>query len=109
MTDLNTPYVFFFGQAFTVAEVAEKLGISPTQVLNHIADGTLGAINVGRGATRRDLRVTDEALDAFAEARTVAAAQAKVTAKLSRPKNKPAIAGGYAERRAARKQKERQQ
>src|SRR5690349_17854266 len=92
MTDLTTPYAFFFGQAFTIAEVAEKLGISPRQVLNHITDGTLVAINVGRGATRKDVRVTDEALDAFVEDRAVAAPQLKVRAKLSHPRNKPAIA-----------------
>jgi hypothetical protein len=35
----------------------------------HIADGTLAAINVGRGPERRDLRVLDEALDDFARRR----------------------------------------
>jgi len=60
---------FRLGRVFALADVAERLGISLRQVQAHVADGTLAAINVGRGPVRRDLRVTDEALDDFARRR----------------------------------------
>lgn len=63
-----------FDRAFTLAEVAERLGISLRQVQAHVADGHLAAVNVGRGAERKDLRVLDDDLDAFVRARKLPAA-----------------------------------
>lgn len=63
-----------FERAFTLAEVAERLGISLRQVQAHVADGRLAAVNVGRGAERKDLRVLDDDLDAFVRARKLPAA-----------------------------------
>ncbi|TNC09183.1 helix-turn-helix domain-containing protein [Methylobacterium terricola] len=82
-------------RAFTLPEVADRLGISLRQVELHVADGSLAAIDVGRGAVRRDLRVTDVDLDAFVEARRIDA-RAPVGAPF---KAKP---DGYIARRAAR-------
>lgn len=59
------------GKAFTLADVAETLGISLRQVQAHVADGSLAAFNVGRGTDRRDLRVLEEELDDFARKRRV--------------------------------------
>ncbi|MGU3476571.1 helix-turn-helix domain-containing protein [Methylobacterium sp. D48H] len=77
---------FNFERAFTLDEVAERLGISPRQVEMHVADGSLAAVNVGRGAMRRDLRVLDEDLDRFVEARKVAGAFGSGTAPAPRRK-----------------------
>jgi hypothetical protein len=101
--DAETEFVFFFTRAFTIPEVADKLGISASQVIAHIEDGTLHAVNVGRGSVRRDLRVTDDDLDSFVNRRRVGPAPPAITA--GRPGLKPPVpvAGGYAERRAARR------
>lgn len=64
--------VFEIGKAFRLPEAAEALGISLRQVQGHIADGTLAAVDVGRGAMRRDLRVMEEAIEEFARLRKVA-------------------------------------
>lgn len=63
-----------FDRAFTLPEVAERLGISLRQVQAHVADGHLAAVNVGRGAERKDLRVLDDDLEAFVRARKLPAA-----------------------------------
>ncbi|MFD0935534.1 helix-turn-helix domain-containing protein [Methylobacterium sp. WL69] len=64
--------VFEIGKAFKLPEVAETLGISLRQVQGHVTDGTLVAVNVGRGIVRRDLRVMEEAIEDFARSRKVA-------------------------------------
>lgn len=63
---------FHFGQAFTLQEAADRLGISLRQAEMHVADGSLGAINVGRGRQRRDLRILDDELERFVSSRRVA-------------------------------------
>ena len=63
-----------FDRVFTLREVAERLGISLRQVQHHVADGRLVAVNIGRGLERKDLRVLDDDLDAFARARKLPAA-----------------------------------
>lgn len=54
-----------FDKAFTLREVAERLGISLRQVQAHVADGRLVTVNVGRGLERKDLRVLDDDLEDF--------------------------------------------
>ncbi len=76
MTMGTAHLTFAFEKVFTVAEAAEKLGISPSETYHLIQDGSLSAFRVGRGAVRRHLRVTDEDLDRFVEARRVAPALA---------------------------------
>ena len=73
MTMGTAHLTFAFEKVFSVAEAARKLGISVSQTYHHIQDGTLTAVNLGRGKVRRDLRVTDEDLDAFVRARRVEA------------------------------------
>lgn len=68
------PFILAFERAFTLSEVAERLGISLRQVQAHVADGRLAAVNVGRGLERKDLRVLDDDLDAFVRSRTLPAA-----------------------------------
>lgn len=63
---------FRFDRAFTLQEAADRLGISLRQAEMHVADGSLAAVNVGRGSLRRDLRILDEDLDRFVAARKVA-------------------------------------
>ncbi len=63
---------FRFDRAFTLQEAADRLGISLRQAEMHVADGSLTAVNVGRGSLRRDLRILDEDLDRFVAARKVA-------------------------------------
>lgn len=73
-----------FERAFTLQEAADRLGISLRQAEMHVADGTLAAVNVGRGRLRRDLRVLDEELDRFVEARKVVPTRAAEAASGSR-------------------------
>lgn len=97
--------VFHFDRAFTLAEVAEKLGISLRQVQAHIDDRNLIAVNVGRGTERRDLRVLDEDLEGFMRRRrTGAVPPEKRVVKTDRHhSNAMAVTGQtFAERRAAR-------
>lgn len=107
--DLDAPYAFFVTRAFNVPEIAETLGISVNQVLGHIQDGTLAAINVGRGATRRDLRVTDTGLENFVRAREVSPNPNKpLPRKMRLPtalQESSLAPDGYAARRAARRAK----
>lgn len=77
--DLPEAFDLAFDRAFTLAEVAERLGISLRQVQAHVADGRLAAVNVGRGAERKDLRVLDDDLDAFVRARKLPAASLRRT------------------------------
>lgn len=57
--------VFAFDQAFTLDEVAERLGVSLRQVQALVADGRLKAFDVGLGIDRRSPRVTDDDLEDF--------------------------------------------
>ncbi|MCJ2009580.1 helix-turn-helix domain-containing protein [Methylobacterium sp. J-092] len=59
------------GRVYTLAEVAETLGLSLRQVEHLVSDGALQAFNVGRGRQRRDLRVLEEGLQAFVDGRRV--------------------------------------
>lgn len=94
-----------FGTAFTLKEVAEKLNISSRQVQAHIDDGSLVAVNVGRGDERRDLRVLEGDLAGFVLRRKTSAVTA---AAFGRPRAATraipmsSANPGYAERRAAR-------
>ncbi|KQP42569.1 hypothetical protein ASF49_01605 [Methylobacterium sp. Leaf104] len=65
----NGSFDLAFGTAFTLQEVAEKLGISPRQVQALVADGLLATVNVGRGRARQDRRVLDDDLDDFVRRR----------------------------------------
>lgn len=57
--------------ALSVRQVAERLGISSTQVYGLIVDGELGAVDVGRkGARRRTYMVPERKLEDFVERRT---------------------------------------
>lgn len=55
---------------FTVAQVAERLGVGDETVLAHIASKRLAASNVGLGTRRPRWRITPEALDRFLSAST---------------------------------------
>lgn len=94
-----------FGTVYTLKEVGEKLGISLRQVQAHVDDGSLVAVNVGRGDERRDLRVLDDDLEGFVRRRKTAAVTAAAFAR-PRPTTRATPTSGpnpgYAERRAAR-------
>ncbi|WP_060847069.1 helix-turn-helix domain-containing protein [Methylobacterium aquaticum] len=100
---------FDFDRVFTVRETAERLGISPRQVEMHIADGTLAAVDVGRGSARRDLRILDEDLDRFVEARKVAgafgASLARAPRRSAQPPAAAPLAGTFIAQRRARASK----
>ena len=94
---------FHFDRAFTLAEVSERLGISPRQVQGHSDDGNLVAVNVGRGRDRRDLRVLDEDLEGFARRRKTGVPSAGFVPPKAAPHRKEEPEPeGYAVRRAAR-------
>ncbi|MGW9820277.1 helix-turn-helix protein [Methylorubrum extorquens] len=94
-----------FGKVYGLKEVAEMFGISLRQVQAHVDDGSLVAVNVGRGDERRDLRVLEGDLEGFVRRRKTAAVTA---AAFARPKTRTRAvttstpSSGYAERRAAR-------
>lgn len=120
MDRLDGVYFFHFDQAYTVEDVANRLGVSESHVRKLVASGSLVAINVGLGGQRRDLRVRDKDLEAFAEGRKVdgqaaAPAVAPAAAASRRPGPKPRGTGdrppaslhpatrkGYEARRAER-------
>lgn len=108
--DLDIPHAWFVTKAFTVEEFAELFGISVSQVLAHVGDGTLRAVDVGRGPQRRDLRITDEAVEDFVRKKTVSPGRASKPAITPLMKRKvkagPGVAEGYIARRAARATKE---
>ena len=89
--------------ALTLRDVAEQLGISFRQAQAHVDDGSLIAVNVGRGSTRRDLRVLPEDLEGFLKRRRTAVE--RITpfpeARHRRPPVLPAKPD-FAQRRAAR-------
>ncbi|GJD77383.1 helix-turn-helix domain-containing protein [Methylobacterium gregans] len=89
--------------ALTLQEVAERLGISLRHVQGHVDDGSLVAIDVGRGGDRRSLRVLTDDLEGFVKRRRTAVAKAAPfpNALAGRPKPLPANPD-YAQRRAAR-------
>lgn len=93
-----------FERAFTLTEVAERTKMSPRQVQAHIDDGSLVAVNVGRGDVRQRLRVLDEDLEGFMRRRRTGAVPQISTAKVPRHRKEvEAPAGsGFLERRAAR-------
>lgn len=64
-------YVFLIRKALTLKEAADELGVSPNQLVGLVADGTLVAINVGRGSERRSLRIPARSIEDFVEERTV--------------------------------------
>ncbi|WP_201834930.1 helix-turn-helix domain-containing protein [Microvirga zambiensis] len=97
---------FLFDRAYTVPEVAEKLAISPRQVQAHIDDGSLPAVNVGRGSDRHDLRILDDDLEAFVRRRKLVPPHApgQRMRGTPRPTAGPAPDGdSYAAQRAARR------
>lgn len=90
--------------AMSIAEVAEKLGLSVRQVQNHVDDGSLVAVNLGRGSIRKDLRILDADLQGFLVRRRTAVTKAAAfeDGRETRPKPLPPRPT-FAERRAARK------
>lgn len=62
---------------FTVAQVAESLGVGVDAIIGHIHAGRLRAANIGSGTRRPRWRITAEALDAFIESRTAMPAPVK--------------------------------
>lgn len=94
-----------FGKVYSLKEVAEMFGISLRQVQAHVDDGSLVAVNVGRGDERRDLRVLEGDLDGFVRRRKTAAVTAAPFARPKTATRAVPMSGpnpGYAERRAAR-------
>lgn len=90
--------------AKSLAEVADMLGLSIRQVQNHVDDGSLVAVDLGRGSIRRDLRILDADLQGFLVRRRTSAAKAATfqDARDARPKPLPAQPT-FSERRASRK------
>lgn len=70
-----------FGKAYRLKEVEEKLGISKRQVQALIDDGSLVAVNVGRGRERRDLRVLEDDLAGFVRRRSTEVQQVPPVSK----------------------------
>lgn len=94
---------FDFGQAFTMEQVAEKLGICLRQVQAHRKAGSLVAFDVGRGKERGDWRVLDEDLDGFVRRRKSGVVGTVFMPPEAAPHRKPdPEPKGYAARRAAR-------
>ncbi|MGN8094159.1 helix-turn-helix domain-containing protein [Methylobacterium sp. 22177] len=91
-----------FERVFTIAEVSEKLGLSPRQVKAHIDDGNLIAVDVGRGKERRDLRILDEDLEGFVRRRKTGAVPTLAVREPATPPPLPSAPVGYAARREAR-------
>ncbi len=90
--------------AMRIAEVAEKLGLSVRQVQNHVDDGSLVAVNLGRGSVRKDLRILDADLEGFLVRRRTSAAKVATFEDGRDTRPKPLSAQpSFAERRAARK------
>ncbi|WP_114943207.1 helix-turn-helix domain-containing protein [Microvirga calopogonii] len=59
-----------FGQQYTIKEVSERMKCSEGHVVALYEDGDLEGIDIARsGAKHRELRFSEEALDAFAERR----------------------------------------
>lgn len=97
--------VLHFERVYTVAEVAKKLVLSADQVMKHINDHSLVAVNVGRGSERRDLRILDEDLEGFVRRRrTGAVPPEQRVVKTDRYQGNTTKYPGatFAERRAAR-------
>ena len=97
--------VLHFERVYTVAEVAKKLSLSSDQVMKHINDHSLVAVNVGRGSERRDLRILDEDLEGFVRRRRTGAVppEQRVVKTDRHQGNNTAYSGAtFAERRAAR-------
>ena len=93
-----------FGTVFTLRQIAEALGISHRQVQAHVDDGSLVAVNVGRGGERRDLRVLERDLEGFVARRRIGVARtAPVPVRRRKSKiNNTVEVDGYAARWAAR-------
>lgn len=89
--------------ALTLNDVAERLGVSLRHVQAHVDDGNLVAVNVGRGTTRRDLRVLEEDLEGFLLRRRTTLPRIAPFPE-ARPQRPPVLPAkpDYAQRRAAR-------
>lgn len=90
--------------AHSLGDLAEMLGLSIRQIQNHVDDGSLVAVNLGRGNVRKDLRVLDADLQGFLVRRRTSAPKARSfeTPEPSRPKPLSARPK-FSEIRAARK------
>lgn len=94
--------------ARSLGEVAEMLGLSVRQVQHHVDDGSLVAVNLGRGSVRKDLRVLDADLQGFLARRRTSAAKAATFESGREARPKPlSTQPTFAERRAARKSRQR--
>lgn len=67
---------FEFDRAFTLDQVAERIGASLRQVQALVASGRLKAFDVGLGIDRRSPRVTDEELEEFVRRHRITQPQA---------------------------------
>lgn len=87
-----------------IGDVADMLGLSTRQVQAHIDDGSLVAVNVGRGGVRRDLRVLDADLEGFLIRRRTATppVPSLPSGRPQRPEPLPANPT-FAQRRASRR------
>ncbi|HEY1186325.1 MAG TPA: helix-turn-helix domain-containing protein [Gemmata sp.] len=74
-------------RTLTVAEVAERFGVTPETVAGWIRAGELRAVNVSRSRTSKKprWRVTPEALAAFETARSATAEQPAAPKRRKRP------------------------
>lgn len=90
-------------KALTLRDVADALGLSLKQVQAHVDDGSLVAVNVGRGDVRRDLRVLPDDLAGFlARRRTGASSVAPFPNAVGRRPVPLPARPSYSQRRAAR-------
>lgn len=89
--------------AMTLQDVADHCGMSLRQVQGHVDDGTLVAIDIGRGIDRRSLRVLADDLEGFLKRRRTAVTKAAAfpNALPKRAKQLPPDPT-YAQRRASR-------
>ena len=76
-----------FGQQYTTKEVAKLMKCSDDHIITLYKDGELEGIDIARkGAKQRELRFSEEALDAFAERRKMRAVPAAPAPKGKHPK-----------------------
>lgn len=97
-------FEMLMASALGLKDVAARLGISLRQVQAHVDDGSLIAVNVGRGDVRRDLRVLEEDLEGFLKRRRTSAARAATFQDVGDARPKPLGSNpSFSARRAARK------
>lgn len=100
----ETSLVALLASAMTLADVAERLNVSLRQVQAFVDDGSLVAVDIGRGDVRKRLRILESDFDGFLVRRRtkVSRARAFEAPRDVRPKPLPPNPS-FAERRAALK------